>query len=120
VHLGHLDADVIPALYRRATGMIFPSLFEGFGIPVIEAMASGCPVAASNRSALPEVVDGAGALFDPTDIDAIAAAVDDLAAEGVQRDTRIGEGLARASLFSWERCADAHIRVYQRAASDGL
>jgi len=117
-HLGHVDADVIPALYRRATGMIFPSLFEGFGIPVIEAMASGCPVAASNRSALPEVVDGAGGLFDPTDIDAIAAAIDDLTAEGEPRDARIRAGLARASLFSWERCADAHIRVYQRAAGD--
>jgi glycosyltransferase involved in cell wall biosynthesis len=118
-HLGHLDADVIPALYRRATGVIFPSLFEGFGIPVIEAMACGCPVAASDRSALPEVVEGAGLLFDATDVDAIAAAIDGLAADGVQRDATIRAGLTRAAEFSWERCADAHIRVYQLAARDG-
>jgi len=117
-HLGHVDAEVIPALYRRATGMIFPSLFEGFGIPVLEAMACGCPVAASNRSALPEVVDDVGALFDATDVEAIAAAIDGLATDGVQRDATIRAGLARAAEFSWERCADAHIRVYQRAARD--
>lgn len=117
-HLGHVDADVIPALYRSATGMIFPSLFEGFGIPVIEAMACGCPVAASNRSALREVVGDAGVLFDATDIGAIAAAIDDLAADGMLRDARIRAGLARANLFSWEHCADAHIRVYHRTAHD--
>ena len=118
-HLGHLEAEVIPALYRRATGMIFPSLFEGFGIPVIEAMACGCPVAASNCSALPEVVDGAGAQFEATDVDAIAAAVDALAADGAQRNAAIRAGLVRAAEFTWERCANAHIRVYERAAHDG-
>jgi glycosyltransferase involved in cell wall biosynthesis len=117
-HLGHVDADDIPALYRRATGMVFPSLFEGFGIPVIEAMACGCPVAASDRSALPEVVGGAGALFDATDVNALAAALDGVTAEGTRRDDMIRAGLARAKDFTWERCADAHVRVYERAVWD--
>jgi glycosyltransferase involved in cell wall biosynthesis len=115
-HLGHVAADVIPALYRRATGMVFPSLFEGFGIPVIEAMACGCPVASSDRSALPEVVNGAGLLFDPTDIDEIAAALGKLIAHGAGREGLVQAGTKRAAEFTWDRCADAHLGVYRRAA----
>jgi glycosyltransferase involved in cell wall biosynthesis len=118
-HLGHVAADVLPALYRRAHGMIFPSLFEGFGMPLIEAMACGCPVAASDCSALPEVLGDAGLLFDPTDVDDIAAAIDWLVTDDVGREGAIQAGLARALEFTWERCAAAHVRTFQLAVGEG-
>jgi glycosyltransferase involved in cell wall biosynthesis len=117
-HLGHVPADVLPALYRAARALIFPSLFEGFGIPIVEAMACGCPVAASDRSALPEVVGDAGVLFDATDAGQIAAALDHLSRDGEDRDALIAAGLARAAQFTWERCADEHVRTYRRALHD--
>ena len=112
-HLGHVPAGLLPPLYRAAAGLVFPSLFEGFGIPVIEAMACGCPVATSDRSALPEVVAGAGLLFDATDPADIARAIDALAAE--DRAPRAAAGLARAAEFSWERCAAEHLASYRAA-----
>jgi glycosyltransferase involved in cell wall biosynthesis len=117
-HLGHLPADTLPALYRAAQALVFPSLFEGFGIPIVEAMACGCPVAASNRSALPEVVGDAGVLFDATDAGQIAAALDRLSRAGEDRDALIAAGLARAAQSTWERCADEHVSSYRRAMSD--
>jgi glycosyltransferase involved in cell wall biosynthesis len=119
IHLGHVAADVLPALYRRAQGMIFPSLFEGFGLPLLEAMACGCPVAASDRSALPEVLGDAGLLFDATDVDDVAAAIDRLAADDRGRDAVVQVGLARALEFTWERCAAAHVRTFELAVGDG-
>ncbi len=118
-HLGHVPAEMVPALYRRATGMIFPSLFEGFGIPVIEAMACGCPVAASDRSALPEVVGDAGLLFDAVDVDAMAEAIRRLATDDTDRERRIAAGFERAAQFTWDRCADGHVTAYRRAALAG-
>jgi glycosyltransferase involved in cell wall biosynthesis len=117
-HLGHLPADTLPALYRAARALVFPSLFEGFGIPIVEAMACGCPVAASNRSALPEVVGDAGALFDATEPGQIAAALDRLSRDGVDREALIAAGLRRAAQFTWDRCADEHLSSYRRAAAD--
>lgn len=116
-HHGHVPADLLAPLYRAAAGLVFPSLFEGFGIPVIEAMACGCPVATSDRSALPEVVAGAGLLFDATDPADIARAVDELATAG--RAPRAAAGLARAAEFTWERCAAAHVASYRAALRDG-
>jgi glycosyltransferase involved in cell wall biosynthesis len=118
-HLGHVPSEMIPALYRRAAGMIFPSLFEGFGIPVIEAMASGCPVAVSDRSAMPEVVGDAGLLFDATDVGAMAEAIRRLATDDTDRERRIAAGFERAAQFTWDRCADGHVTAYRRAALAG-
>jgi glycosyltransferase involved in cell wall biosynthesis len=117
-HLGHLPADTLPALYRSARALVFPSLFEGFGIPIVEAMACGCPVAASDRSALPEVVGDAGVLFDAFDAAQIAAALDRLSRDGDERDALIAAGRARAAQFTWARCADEHVSAYRRAMSD--
>lgn len=114
-HLGHVPGAALPALYRRARGVVFPSLFEGFGIPLIEAMACGCPVAASDRSAMPEVVRGAGLLFDPDDPASIAQALDALD-EDEQRERLVATGLARAAEFTWARCAAAHLATYRAAA----
>jgi len=102
-------------LYRAAACMVFPSLYEGFGLPVLEAMARGVPVACSNRSSLPEVAGDAALLFDPEDVEAIRAATERLL---VDRDLaeRLSEaGRERAARFSWERTADLTVASYRRA-----
>lgn len=116
-HLGHVPAQLLAPLYRAAAGLVFPSLFEGFGIPVIEAMACGCPVAASEHSALPEVVAGVGLLFDATDPADIARAIDELVMQ--DRAAFAAPGLRRAAAFTWERCAVEHVASY-RAALAGI
>jgi glycosyltransferase involved in cell wall biosynthesis len=101
-------AEVVE-LMQRAAALVFPSLYEGFGLPPIEAMACGCPVACSDRAALPEVVGDAARLFDPDDPAAIAAAVSDVLADPAPR---IARGLERAQQFSWNETARATDEVY--------
>src|SRR5262249_29710006 len=108
--LGRVPVDELASLYRRAAAGGFPSLYEGFGQPPLEAMACGCPVACSNAASLPEVVGDAARLFDPTSVEAIAAAVRDVLAAPDEWSAR---GLARAAAFTWERCAAAHEDVYR-------
>jgi glycosyltransferase involved in cell wall biosynthesis len=109
------DAD-LPAFYAGAACFVYPSLFEGFGLPLLEAMACGCPVVGSDRAACPEVVGTAGLLVDPEDVMAIAAAIarilDD---EALRRDLR-DRGLARSRLFTWEESARRTLRVLRDAA----
>ncbi len=117
--LGYLpDAD-LPALLSGATAFVFPSLYEGFGMPVLEAMACGAPVLTSNSSALPEVAGEAALLVDPRDTDAITAAIARLAADAPLRAELRARGLARAARFSWERCAQATLAVLVGAAHAG-
>jgi alpha-1,3-rhamnosyl/mannosyltransferase len=92
---------------------VFPSLYEGFGLPPLEAMACGVPVACSNASSLPEVVGDAGMMFDPYDIYAIASAVANLLDSPDLRDKLREAGLRRASKFTWQRTAQATLSVYQ-------
>jgi glycosyltransferase involved in cell wall biosynthesis len=110
--LGHVSHDALVRLYRTAAGLVFPSLFEGFGQPPLEAMACGCPVASSNAAALPEVCGGAARLFDPTSVDAIVEAVEEILA---RPDEWRARGLARAAAFSWENTARAHDAAYMAA-----
>jgi glycosyltransferase involved in cell wall biosynthesis len=111
--LGGVSTDELVRLYRRATTLVFPSLYEGFGLPPLEAMACGCPVAASNAGSLPEVVGDAAVLFDPTDPEAIAAGV----SEALDRSAELSAlGLSRAGGFTWDATARAHDRVYEVAA----
>ena len=111
--LGGVTADELVSLYRRAAALVFPSLYEGFGLPPVEAMACGCPVAASCAGALPEVVGEAAVLFDPLYPEAIAAGID----EALDRANQLaGLGIARAARFTWDATARAHDRVYELAA----
>ena len=110
--LGYVpDAD-LPALYAGASAFVLPSLYEGLGLPCLEAMASGTPVVASNRAALPETCGDAALLVDPDDRDAITEAV--MAAIGEERDRLVAAGLERAGRFTWDETArrtDAALRA---------
>lgn len=113
--LGHVPREELVRLYRTAAGLVFPSLYEGFGQPPLEAMACGCPVASSNAAALPEVCGDAARLFDPTSVDELVAAVEEILARPADWSAR---GIARAARFSWEETARAHDAAYA-AVADG-
>jgi glycosyltransferase involved in cell wall biosynthesis len=104
---GFVPNELLPALYAGAEVFVFPSLFEGFGIPVLEAMASGTPVCAADTSSIPEVVGDAGLLFDPKEPAAIADALDRLLNDAALRTRLAAAGIARATGFTWDRAAAA-------------
>ena len=110
---GRVPADELVRLYRHAAALVFPSLYEGFGQPPLEAMACGCPVACSNAASLPEVVDDAARLFDPGSPEDIAAAVEDVLD---RPEEWIRRGIERARRFSWDACARRHEAVYRKLA----
>jgi glycosyltransferase involved in cell wall biosynthesis len=121
----HLDAHVtfvepndaqLAALYSLADVFVYQSLYEGFGIPPLEAMACGAAVACSDSSSLPEVVGDSAVTFDPHDVDAIASAVGSILDDPVLQSRLRTKGLQRAALFSWKRAAHQTIRVYREAA----
>jgi glycosyltransferase involved in cell wall biosynthesis len=101
--LGFVSDATLAILYRLADVFVFPSLYEGFGLPPLEAMASGTPVVTSNVSSLPEVVGDAALLVDPQDAEAIAAATERILTDGELRRTLVQKGLGRVHEFSWER-----------------
>ena len=107
---GLVSRAELVGLYRRAEALVFPSLYEGFGQPPLEAMACGCHVASSDATALPEVCGAAARLFDPRAAKAIAAAVEDVLAAPKEWSRR---GLAHARRFTWDRSAEAHEAVYE-------
>jgi glycosyltransferase involved in cell wall biosynthesis len=106
---GHVSREELVRLYRTAAGLVFPSLYEGFGQPPLEAMACGCPVASSNAASLPEVCGDAARLFDPTSVEEMVAAVEEILARPEEWSAR---GIARAAEFSWEQTARAHDDAY--------
>ncbi len=111
---GLVDRAELRELYRTAAALVFPSLYEGFGLPPLEAMASGCPVAAARAGSLPEICGDAAVLFDAGDPAAIAAGVREALARGDELRER---GLARARTFTWGACAEAHVRAYRLACA---
>jgi glycosyltransferase involved in cell wall biosynthesis len=115
--LGYVDDADLPTLMSGAVALAFPSLYEGFGLPALEAMACGTPVLASTTSSLPEVVGDAGLLVDPLDVDAIAAGLARLVADDALRGELRDRGLARAASFTWARAAQETLTVL-RAAED--
>ncbi len=111
--LGHVSRADLVDLYQRAAALVFPSLYEGFGQPPLEAMACGCPVACSSTASLPEVVGDAARLFDPTSTDDLVDAVEDVLANA---DMWRRRGLERVQAFSWDETARLHDAVYSELA----
>lgn len=100
-------------LYRDAMFFVFPSLYEGFGMPILEAMANGCPTAIADASCFPEIGGDASLYFDPRDIDSIAHALETMVQDDSLRQDLIRKGLERSALFTWQRTADRHLALYQ-------
>lgn len=115
--LGYVPDEELPALYSAATFMAFPSLYEGFGLPVLEAMACGAPVLASNTPATGEVARDAALLVDPLDVTALEQSMDRLLSDGALRAELRARGLERAKQFSWQRTARQTMIVYEIVAA---
>ena len=117
VFAGIVSDDQLIELYQHAAVFVFPSRYEGFGLPVLEAMGCGCPVVSSNASSLPEVVGTAGLLRDPSDVDGFAEDITSLLSDAPRRDQLRDYGLTRAAQFSWERTARELVALYGKVAS---
>jgi glycosyltransferase involved in cell wall biosynthesis len=113
---GWVDAPLLAALYRGARVFAFASKYEGFGIPVLEAMTADVPVVSSNRASLPEVCGDAAILVDPDDLDAFAAALRRLATDEAARRDLIAKGRAQGARFTWRRTAEGTLAAYTRAS----
>ena len=113
--LGYVPAAVLPSLYAGAYGFAYPSFYEGFGLPPLEAMASGVPVLTSNVSAMPELVGRAAAMIDPLDVDDIARGLQRLLHDHDFRQAAKPAGRELAGEFTWERCVDQTIAAYRAA-----
>ena len=113
VRTGRLDDAALKALYQHAAGLVFPSLYEGFGLPPLEAMSCGCPVAASNAASIPEVCGDAALYFDPTSIDQIAAAMQKLIDDRALRERLRRAGASQLLHFSWPLAAAALLSQLQ-------
>jgi glycosyltransferase involved in cell wall biosynthesis len=116
---GYVPDESLPAIYAGARILAFPSLYEGFGLPALEAMACGTPVACSGTSALPEVVGDAALTFDPTSQDAIIEALRQLLRDADLRGELVQRGFERAARFSWDRVAAETQAVYDAVIDAG-
>jgi glycosyltransferase involved in cell wall biosynthesis len=114
---GFVDDRDLAAIYSGALSFIFPSLYEGFGLPVLEAMQCGCPVISSNTSSLPEVVGDAGFLVSPTDRDALCAAMLEISQNSDLRSQYAQASIDRAALFSWQKTVDKTLKIYEKMMS---
>jgi glycosyltransferase involved in cell wall biosynthesis len=110
---GHVTTDQLVDLYRRASALVYPSLYEGFGIPCLEAMACACPVACSGVASLPEICGDTAVYFDPHSADDIARGIHDVL------EHPPGGGVEQAARFTWNGCAHAHDTVYRELAAAG-
>ena len=109
--LAHLSS-----LYHFASLFCYPSLYEGFGIPILEAFASGCPVAASASSSIPEVAGDSAELFEPRQVDSIAAALQRILGNSSLAAELVAKGCERVRTFSWERSARSTLEIYQEVS----
>ncbi len=116
-HLGFVEESLLPRLYAGAALFIYPSIYEGFGLPPVEAMASGVPVMVSQYSCLPEVCGDAARYFDPDDADGFVTAIEQNLADRDWQSESVKRGLTRASQFSWDRCVDRTAQIYHDVAS---
>ncbi len=116
VKLGSVSDDLLLSLYRCASALVYPSLYEGFGLPVLEAMACGTPVIASRAASIPEVAGDAALLLDPTDVPAWTDAIVNIVNDDDRRAEMRSKGLARATEFTWARTARLTLGAYRAAA----
>ena len=116
--LGFVPDTLLPALYRRALALVYPSLYEGFGLPPVEAMATGCPVLVSNVTAMPEVCGDAALYCDPLDVSSIRDGMLRLAEDAELRNRLSQAGPARASLYSWDRSGAEVLALMREVATD--
>lgn len=120
VHItGYVREGHLPALYRKAKALVYPSLYEGFGLPPLEAMASGTPVVVSRSSSLPEVVGDAGLYVDALSADEVAAAIESILGDEELAADLSRRGLARARQFSWTKAAENTLNILRKAAGAG-
>jgi glycosyltransferase involved in cell wall biosynthesis len=117
--VGYVPAEELPYWYSAAEVLAYPSLYEGFGLPALEAMACGTPVVTSSTSSLPEVVGQAGMMVEPTDVAALTAALQRVLDDVGLREEMRAAGQARAARFSWPETARATAAVYRRALAAG-
>ncbi len=117
VFTGFLQEEELARYYSNAGCFVLPSLYEGFGLPPLEAMACGCPVITSNTSSLPEVVGDAGILIDPYDAEGLAKHLKLVLTNSKLRDEMIEKGLAQAKKFTWEKTAEQTLEVYKKVAA---
>lgn len=114
-YLGYVSSSDLPFIYAGASAFAFPSLYEGFGLPILEAMASGLPILASNRASIPEVAGDMSLLVDPEDIDGMKDGLAQILRDETFRNVAKIAGPARAAGFTWEKCVENTIKVYRRA-----
>lgn len=118
IFTGYIPDEDLSAIYSGATAFIYPSLYEGFGLPPLEAMKCGTPVITSNTSSLPEVVGDAGIMINPKEQDTLCQAILDITNDSNLRAKLSQKGLERANQFSWQKCAEETVKVYQIAVEN--
>ncbi len=118
IFTGYIEDDDRPLLMNGARAVVYPSLYEGFGLPPLEAMACGTPVVTSNVASLPEVVGDAALMVDPLDEQALAKAIGDVLTDSALADRLIAAGLKRAKMFSWEKAARETLKVYEEVVAN--
>ena len=116
LHLGYVTNEQLRALYENATAFVFPSLYEGFGLPPLEAMACGCPVLCSNRASLPEVCGDAALYFDPMNTPEIISRISELMGNPELQSALKAKGWEQASLYTWEQAARQLVEAILSAA----
>lgn len=112
--IGYVDSEDMPAIYNLADLYVYPSLYEGFGLPVLEAMQCGCPVIASNVTSIPEVAGDAAILIDPLDTNALAESIIRVLSDLELREKLVDSGFKQAEKFSWDRCAHIMLETVRR------
>jgi alpha-1,3-rhamnosyl/mannosyltransferase len=113
---GHIPDDDLKAIYNGALALVYPSLYEGFGLPIVEAMACGCPVICSNAASMPEVAGDAAILIDPGRSDELAAAIETVVHDSEIRKTLVEKGFKQAGRFTWEQTARKNLEVFKMVA----
>ena len=114
-YLGFVPEDDLPALYAGARLFVYPSSYEGFGLPVIEAMASGVPVLSSDRSCLPEITSGAAKFFNPDDAENFITSLEEALTDFTWQQKTISRGLQVSARYNWDECAERTAAVYKVA-----